>query len=115
MEFEMVQCAEFGAGGNTFSSNEAKEESRLSLRDVKYNKDCRGVRILEYNRGPLLFFMIHLREQCVLSELDDNSIFLFQSRRTRLLRANLLQPLKDMYTINTRLDCLVSLFCHQGV
>jgi len=28
--------------------------------------------------------------------------------RTRLLRANLLQPLKDIETINTRLDCLVS-------
>ena len=29
--------------------------------------------------------------------------------RTRLLRANLLQPLKDKNTINTRLDCLVRL------
>lgn len=29
--------------------------------------------------------------------------------RTRLLRANLLQPLKDIETINTRLDCLVSI------
>lgn len=28
--------------------------------------------------------------------------------RTRLLRANLLQPLKDIETINARLDCLVS-------
>ena len=31
--------------------------------------------------------------------------------RTRLLRANLLQPLKDIGTINTRLDCLVSVDC----
>lgn len=31
--------------------------------------------------------------------------------RSRLLRANLLQPLKDIQTINTRLDCLVSMFC----
>lgn len=30
------------------------------------------------------------------------------SSRTRLLRANLLQPLKDIKTINARLDCLVS-------
>lgn len=30
--------------------------------------------------------------------------------RGRLLRANLLQPLKDMDTINARLDCLVSIF-----
>lgn len=33
---------------------------------------------------------------------------LFVSSRTRLLRANLLQPLKDIETINARLDCLVS-------
>lgn len=30
--------------------------------------------------------------------------------RARLLRANLLQPLKDIETINARLDCLVSIF-----
>lgn len=29
--------------------------------------------------------------------------------RSRLLRANLLQPLKDIETINARLDCLVSI------
>ncbi|KAG2375791.1 DNA mismatch repair protein [Vigna angularis] len=33
--------------------------------------------------------------------------------RTRLLRANLLQPLKDIETINARLDCLVNrVLCH---
>lgn len=32
----------------------------------------------------------------------------FVPSRTRLLRANLLQPLKDIQTINARLDCLVS-------
>ena len=35
--------------------------------------------------------------------------------RSRLLRANLLQPLKDVTTINIRLDCLVwfamTMFC----
>lgn len=35
-------------------------------------------------------------------------IFIF---RSRLLRANLLQPLKDIETINARLDCLVSIGC----
>lgn len=33
--------------------------------------------------------------------------------RTRLLRANLLQPLKDKNTIDTRLDCLVGFWKDQ--
>uniref|UniRef100_A0A0E0I0W8 DNA mismatch repair proteins mutS family domain-containing protein n=1 Tax=Oryza nivara TaxID=4536 RepID=A0A0E0I0W8_ORYNI len=35
------------------------------------------------------------------------------STRTRLLRANLLQPLKDIQTINTRLDCLDELMSNE--
>lgn len=41
------------------------------------------------------------------SMLMEDSSF---NSRTRLLRANLLQPLKDRETINARLECLVGAY-----
>lgn len=45
-------------------------------------------------------------EYDAMVSLVSNLTYLYLCR-TRLLRANLLQPLKDIETINARLDCLV--------
>lgn len=56
-----------------------------------------------YVFSPFLMFILKF---CALLSLLFRSSFCY---RSRLLRANLLQPLKDIETINARLDCLVSI------
>ena len=51
-------------------------------------------------------FLVFILKFCALLSLQFRSSFCY---RSRLLPANLLQPLKDIETINARLDCLVSI------